>query len=339
MPLPVTLHLMLDATPAFCTHPLLPTGHLQTLATFLQAGPAQPERTVRHCVTLADGDQIVLHEDHPADSTDRRLAVLLVHGLAGCYRSGYMTRIAGKLNRAGYRTFRMDLRGCGAGLGLASRPYHSGRSEDVDAALRFVMSHAADHATVVLGFSLGANIVLKLLGELGDRAPEQLRLGIAICPPIDLLTCVTNLNRFPNRLYDHYFAKKLVAQIAVNQQRRGDFPQARLDPIPQTIYAFDDLFTAPVGGFGRADAYYAACSSEQFIPKITVPTMILAAQDDPLIPFAPFERVTLPSCVRLIASEHGGDIGFIGRSCGDPDRQWLDWRIIDWLNAVSVTRS
>ena len=104
----------------------------------------------------------------PADRS-----ALLIHGLGGCHDSGYMQRIAHKLNARGVRVFRMDLRGCGAGMGLARLPYHSGRSEDARAALAAIARICRNSPTTLVGFSLGANMSLKLLGELEHAAVRQ----------------------------------------------------------------------------------------------------------------------------------------------------------------------
>ena len=89
----------------------------------------------------------------------------MIHGLAGCHQSPYMRRIAAKLNAGGIRTFRMDLRGCGAGALLARLPYHSGQSADAAAALETIAGICPGSPATLIGFSLGGNIALKLVGE------------------------------------------------------------------------------------------------------------------------------------------------------------------------------
>ena len=105
--------------PKFVPHALLRGGHVQTLAGYWLPGCRSPAGTIRHHVKLADGDQIVLHDDRPAEWTEGDRAALLLSGLAGCYQSGFLVRIAAKLNGRGVRTFRMDHRGTGAAVGLA----------------------------------------------------------------------------------------------------------------------------------------------------------------------------------------------------------------------------
>src|SRR4029079_7213602 len=121
--------------PPFQTHPLVLGGHLQTLAGVYLRGSAKPYRAAQHRVTVSDDDKVVLHDDCPVGWQAGGRTALLLHGLSGCYSSHYMERIASKLNDAGVRTFRKDLRGGGAGARLARLPYHSGRSDDAAAAL------------------------------------------------------------------------------------------------------------------------------------------------------------------------------------------------------------
>jgi predicted alpha/beta-fold hydrolase len=314
----------------FRPHPLFPTGHLQTLAGILLPDRSAPERAQQHRVALDDGDQIVLHDDCPAEWQSGRRTALMIHGLAGCHASPYMRRIAQKLNRRGVRTFRMDLRGCGAGLGLARLPYHSGRSADAIAALRKIAELCPGAPTTLIGFSLGGNITLKLLGEAPQDLPAHLDRAVAVCPPVDLMHCVQSLARGVNRFYDRHFVRLLREQLDAQRQRISDAPS--LDPRrrPRGVFEFDEAFTAPVCGFGTAANYYRLCSSAQFVSEIRVPTLILAANDDPLVPGAMFAGLQLPAVVKLHLTASGGHLGFIGRNNGDPDRRWMDWRVVEW---------
>src|SRR5262249_16724822 len=143
---------------------------------------------------------------------------LLIHGLVGSHLSPYMQRVAGKLNAHGIRTFRMDLRGCGAGAALARYPYHSGRSDDAAASVRKIAEVCPGSSTTLIGFSLGGNITLKLVGELPDELPPNLDSAVAVSPPIDLLHCVESLRRPLNRFYDRYFVRLLLTQVQTQQR-------------------------------------------------------------------------------------------------------------------------
>ena len=199
--------LRFDAPP-FEPHPLLRNRHAQTLAGTYLPGERYPYRAVHYRVLLEDGDAVVLHDDIPDAWQAGGRVTLLIHGLAGCHSSAYMVRVAGKLNRAGVRTFRMDLRGCGSGEGLASRPYHAGRSDDALAAINFVGKLCPDSPVALVGFSLSGNIVLKLLGEAPETVPANVTKAATICPAIDLGRCVRSLVGPFQRVYDRYFVAR-----------------------------------------------------------------------------------------------------------------------------------
>ncbi len=291
-------------------------------------GAAEPERRY---VRLPDGDQLVLHDDCPAAWRPGGRTIMLVHGLCGCHASAYMRRISHKFTQRGVRTFRLDLRGGGAGALLARKAYHSGCTDDVVAALEHIAEVCGDSPTTLIGFSLGGNVTLKLLGDVGSRRPGNLDSAVAVCPPIDLMTCSANLQRGLNRLYDRRFASLLYRRLRRRARRSADVIAGEFDRKPRTMWEFDAGFTAPVWGYGRVENYYNQASSGPVIPNIRWPTLIIAADDDPLIPAAQFAGLQLPESVRLHMAAGGGHLGFIGAGGVDPDRRWLDWRLVEWV--------
>lgn len=328
-----------DFFPPFQPHALLPGGHAQTLAGAYLLGHRHRYRAQRRGVTLADGDQIVLHDDCPSGWVRGDRSALLIHGLAGCHESGYMHRIAAKLNARGVRAFRMDLRGCGAGAGLARLPYHSGRSEDAAAALGAIAGWLPQSPTTLIGFSLGANIALKLLGELEGRPCGNLDSAVAVCPPVDLAACSRQISRASNRVYDRHFVHLLLRQLDVRRRMVSDAVSVAFARRPRSLWEFDNTFTAVVCGFGTAENYYRAASSAQFIGRIRTPTLILASRDDPMIPCDALAQLRLPPAVRVHVTERGGHLGFVGRRGVDPDRRWMDWRVVDWVLAQDADPS
>ena len=236
------------------------------------------------------------------------------------------------LNANGVRTFRMDLRGCGAGFGLALKPYHAGCSDDVLGVLRAITAWCPGSPISLFGFSLGGNIVLKLLGEAPNRVPAELVRAAAINPPIDLARCTYGLARWPQRHYDAYFVKQLLQRLRELQLHRPDFVPPTFARTPRRLVEFDDQFTAPRSGFRDADEYYQRCSSQQFVPSIRVPTLILTSRNDPLIPVAPFERLSLPSNVQLHIAEGGGHLGYL--AAGNGQRDWLQTQLLEWMMLV-----
>lgn len=319
--------------PPFSPHPLFRGGHLQTLAGLYLPWRKPIYRAQQHRITLDDGDILVLHDDRPPQWNEGDRCVLLMHGLAGCHQSPYMVRIAEKLHELGIRAFRLDLRGCGAGAQLACQPYHAGRSDDALAALQFAAQLTPGSRLGMVGFSLSGNILLKLLGERAGDLPAALDRAMAVNPPIDLQACVQRLRFRQNRAYDRHFVKLLLRQVTSRPNGHPQAPTAQFVKPPRTLFEFDDLFTAPVGGFGDAATYYARCSSRQFLEHIQVPTLILSSRDDPLVAAEIFETQRLGGPLTVHLAESGGHLGYIGRGGHDPDRRWMDWRVLEWMTA------
>ncbi len=323
-------------TPVFRPHPLLRSGHLQTLAGLFFPGTLFDYSARRHHVAMADGDQVVLHDDCPEGWSAGNPAALMMHGLGGCHQSVYMRRIAHRLCERGVRVFRMDLRGCGAGIELARLPYHSGRSDDAATALRYLGSLCPGSPVTLIGFSLGGNIALKLAGESGHNPPANLERVMAVSPPCDLSACSAWISRLRNRGYDRYFADLLRKQIIARQTKAPHVVSVEFARRPKQLREIDDWFTAPVCGFGTADNYYRTCSSAPLLADIRIPTLIVTAADDPLVQPDAVQIARRSSSVSLLVPRHGGHLGFIGSArTTDPDRRWIDWRIVEWVFADS----
>ena len=275
---------------------------------------------------------------HCVWQADKRSAptLVLVHGLEGSSRSVYILGTAAKAFAVGFNVVRLNLRTCGETEHLSETLYHSGLSAD----LRFVVGEliARDklEKIFVAGFSLGGNMSLKFAGEFGDDAPPQLRGVAAVSPSIDLAGCADLIEQRSNQIYNGRFIvglKKRMRRIARLYPTRYDLKKLKS---VRTIREFDALITAPYNGFADADDYYQRSSALQFINKINVPTLIIAAQDDPFIPFAPFADAALsqnPNVI-LLAPKHGGHVGFIQEKLSGEDNFWAENRIVEFFKSL-----
>jgi len=321
-----------EPTPDFVPHPWFRGPHRQTIAA-AYLWRRLPYRAQQRTVTLADGDRLILHEDLPSrtDVSDR--VVLLVHGLAGCHASGYMMRIAHKLAQVGFRVFRLDMRGCGAGWSQARRSLHAGRVDDLCSAAAFINQLSPGSPISLVGFSLGASLVLKMLGTR-DVASWGLDSAVAVAPPLDLLACSRNLSRGRNRIYDRSFVRALCRIVDRRRQSVPGLDDVSWSRSPRSLYEFDARFTAPLGGFADVEDYYRRCSSLPDLPQIEVRTRILFAEDDPLVPADVYQRAQFAAQTRVYAANAGGHLGFLARprhERPDADWHWMDWRIVDWI--------
>jgi predicted alpha/beta-fold hydrolase len=137
-----------------------------------------------------------------------------------------------------------------------------------------------------------------------------------------------------NRIYDRYFTGILVKHLEAWWRVRPDAVRPAETARPRTLRQFDDWFTAPAIGYRDALEYYRHSSAAQFIPTIRVPTTIITSRDDPFVPFEMFatDRVAYPKSVRLVVTDQGGHVGFIGQTGDDPDNRWLDWRVVEIID-------
>ena len=315
--------------PPFQPHRLVRGGHAQTIVGTYLRSPDRLRDTVSHRVPLPDGDVLVLHENRPATWQPEDRVTLLLPGLTGCHESGYLRRTATKLNALGVRTFRFDPRGWGAGAGLAVGWAHAGRTEDVAASLEFIEQLAPNSPVSAAGFSLSGNILLKYLATTPNR-PRHFERAVASCPAIDLAACADRMDQpLINRTYGRHFVRSLSAHV----QRIGEWPSewGAKSWRTWTLREFDERLTAGKAGFPSSADYYRESSAKPHLPNIDVPTLIIAAQDDPVVPGSSFENLTISPSTILHVTEYGGHLGYIGRRGTDPDRRWLDWRIVDWL--------
>lgn len=318
---------------SFLPFPLLRGPHLQTItAAKLSLWHREPPGEIQ-VVVLPDGDRLALVVSTPRSWRPEHPSVLLLHGLCGCHQSSYMMRLALKLWRRGIRAIRMNMRGCGAGTGLARQPYHSGRSPDVLAVLKTLRRQSPQSPVTLLGFSLGGNVILKFAGELGRQAEELCTQVIAVCPPADLAACSRLLGKPSNWLYERYFMRRLLAAVA---ERHRLFPDLAPVPLPErlSLYQFDNLYTAPQCGFADADDYYARSSAAPVVPHITLPCRILFAEDDPVIDATIFDGVALPPNVEVVRTSKGGHLGFLGRPGRLGGYRWMDACLLDWIGVA-----
>jgi predicted alpha/beta-fold hydrolase len=240
-----------------------------------------------------------------------------------------MERLTGLLLPRGFRVVRLDLRGVGRGEALARRTYHGGCSGDVRAAVAEIRRWAPASPLVLIGMSLGGNIVLKLAGEaVADPVPGLERV-VAVSPPIDMARCADLIALPRNRAYEQHYVRMLVRQVWRHQRHFHDLPRTRFTR-SLTMRGFDDLYTAPGWDFAGALDYYRRASALPLVPRIAVPAFILTARDDPFIAVEPFEELALPPHVEVHITRHGGHLGFLGWD-GAGGVRWAERRVVEWL--------
>ncbi|HEX7242599.1 MAG TPA: hydrolase [Longimicrobiaceae bacterium] len=291
----------------------LRSPHAQTIGgRYLRRRGAVPFRRER--VDTPDGDFLDLDFAVPAGGArldaSAPLAVVL-HGLEGSARSGYVARTLAELASRGIRGVALNFRSCGGEPNRLARFYHSGETED----LAFVLGLLAERFPGVplgaVGFSLGGNVLLKHLGERGEEA--GVRAAVAVSVPYDLAAGADSMERGMGRLYTWSFLRSLRRKFEAKRPLVGDACDARRVLAARTFREFDDAATAPLHGFRGAAEYYARSSSAGFLDRVRVPTLLLHSRDDPFLPpeALPLAAVRANPFLTEAFTERGGHVGFV----------------------------
>ncbi len=299
--------------PEFSPRPPWWGGDLQTIrnALFVPRRFGDRDATMRFPMADGTGDALLARLQHPRAPSDRPLA-LLVHGLTGCEDSAYMRASARCFLGRGHPVLRLNLRGAGPSRDRCRERYHAGRSADLRAVFEALPHTLTAAGVVLMGYSLGGNMLLKFLGEPG--VPRCVRAAVTVSAPIDLAATWRRFSRPRNRLYQRWLLARMKEEALA--------PAADLDArtrtaiaAARTIREFDDVFVAPRNGFAGVDDDYARCSALGFLARVSTPTLLIHAADDPWIPAAPYRDYPwrqAPAC-RLLLSARGGHVGFHGR--------------------------
>jgi uncharacterized protein len=275
---------------------------------------------------------VEVHAQRPAGTVRRTL--VLVHGLESSVESGYMRSMAHAALLEGYAVFRLNLRTCGGTERYSKHFYHAGLTSDLQVVLTEICKSGFPKPWVA-GFSLGANVALKLAGEMGQEAGEILSGVAAVSPPLDLEACSRRMSVAAFRLYDVRFTRRLKSKYQrFNFLYPERFPIDRIQGV-QSVLEFDNRVTAPYFGFDDALDYYRTQSSRHFLDGIQVPTLVLQAQDDPLIPFETFRSAALRDNPRIetMFPAQGGHVAFLAK--GHP-RFWADAAVLGWIRRQQV---
>jgi predicted alpha/beta-fold hydrolase len=321
-----------DDFPAFVPRAPWWGGDLQTLRNYVRRQPdllvGFPGERLELPLGDGSGDRLVATLHRPAGASERPL-MILIHGLTGTEASSYIRASAAAALAAGFPVLRLNLRGAGPSRPLCRLQYHAGRTEDFADALAALPETMTRNGIVAIGFSLGANLLLKFLGEGGDK---RLRGAVAVSAPLDLAAAARRLmarrNAFYHRIILAHMKEESLAPIAaLTDDERKTIAEA-----PDVI-AFDDRFVAPRNGFAGAADYYARCSAGRYLDAIATPSLVIHALDDPWIPAASYlaREWRVNPHVTALLPPRGGHVGFHGKG-GAP--AWHDRCALRFLAAI-----
>ena len=324
------------ASKPFVPHRIFKQGDAQTIGAHFWPG--------RWRVRDRTGDEERLFEVEPGSQvlarcrwqTDRveHPTLMLWHGMEGSAASGYMLITADKAFRAGFNVLRLNFRNCGNTEHLSPKLYHGGLTNDLRVVIDELIAGDGLAHIAIAGFSLGGNMVLKLAGEYGEAPPPEIIAVGAVSPSIDMRAGSELLMKRRNWIYQQDFLRRLRQRIRIKARQFPDAYDATGLRGIRTIKQFDNRYVAPSFGFASANDYYSKASSFPYISRIRIPTLIIHAEDDPFVPFAPLRdpSVAANPYVMLVATKRGGHVAFL--SANPEERFWAENRLVEFCEQL-----
>jgi len=315
------------------------SGHAQTIVgNFLPRRNElpPPEKRLIH----VEPDVQVLCHCHWQTNRASATTLIIVHGLEGSSGSQYVIGTGSKAWRAGMNVVRMNMRNCGDTERLGPTLYNSGMSADVGVVAETLIREDGLQKVAFAGFSMGGNLVLKLLGEWAAQAPPQIEAGIGVSPAMDLAASADALHDRANRVYEWRFLRGLRRRI----RRKAALYPGRYDTTylrgVRSLRDFDDQVTARYCGFLDAQDYYTRVASAQVLDRISVPTLVLHAEDDPFIRVLPdtHEKLTRNPNITYFQTVNGGHCAFLAQADGY-DGRWAERQAIAFLQRIERGKS
>lgn len=305
----------------------LPGPHLQTIyPTFsrrMLRTPLQRER-----VELPDGDFI----DLDWAGQNHGPIVLILHGVSGSRDSHYVRGMMRAIYQQGWRAVLMHFRGCSGEPNRLQRGYHAGDTADVAHVIRLLRRREPNIPLMSVGFSMGGNVLLKLLGDTGQSS--ALSAAVAISVPFELNKAAERMSQGSSRFYQWWLLSRLRRTMRHKCRTQPEnFPLDLKDVRRlKTFYEFDDNVTAPLHGFANAEHYYQTTSCRRQLNRVSIPTLILQSADDPLLTDDVIpEQEELSEHITLELSERGGHMGFVGGKYPWKPEYWVEQRAVEYL--------
>lgn len=310
----------------------LGNGHVQTIypALFRKVGAIAFER---ERIGTPDADFLDLDWHRPKNA---RNLVIISHGLESSSRDKGVVAMARAFGEAGWDALAWNYRGCSGEANLRPRSYHSGSTEDLEVVVQHALAAGRYKGLALVGLSLGGNLTLKYLGDLGPRADPRIRVSVNFSAPCDLASSSMKLQSRSNSIYMRRFLRRLSAKVRAKMVL---FPHEIVDKGldgMRTFEEFDNAYTAPLHGFAGARDYWKRASSLPVLPRIAVPTLLVNAGNDPFLApeCFPREEALASATFTLEVPSSGGHLGFV--TFGGGERYWLEQRSLDFVASAGI---
>jgi predicted alpha/beta-fold hydrolase len=315
---------------------LLKNTHFQTIYPALFSKFKNLEIEVEK-FKLSDKDFVECVWHNKPTKNSKKPIVTLFHGLAGGFNSPYIQRAMSTLGANGFSIVLMHFRGCGKEMNSLPKSYHSGETEDAKEWFKSLQKRYPSTPLFAIGYSLGGNMLLKLLGEVGNDSP--LKACISISAPMQLEISADKMNHGFSKLYQYHLMKNLKRDLLIKYKMHDMQSLIGISENDvknlKTFWEFDEAYTAPIHGFKSAYDYYKKSSSKQFLKNIKTNTLIIHAVDDPFMtPKILPNKSELSTSIKLEVYPNGGHVGFVAGSVFKP-KYWLEERIVNYFRYTS----
>lgn len=284
-------------------------GHMQTIYPSLFR--KVKVHYIRERITLPDGDFLTLDWV----SNNSKKLVIVTHGLEGDSGRHYVTGMIRKFTQNGYDGLGWNCRSCGGEINLLPRFYHHGDAEDLRYVLNYAISKNKYEEVVLVGFSMGGSLTLRLAAEKPELLPKEVKRVVTASVPLDLPTSVVELNKPGKRFYMERFLKKLGKKIEVKSSMFPNHPILNVEGYNKikNFDEFDTRYTAPLHGYVDAKDFYAKASVKPILKNIRIPALIVQSANDPFLspPCLNLGDAVSNSNLKLVILKEGGHVGFM----------------------------
>jgi predicted alpha/beta-fold hydrolase len=306
--------------------------HLQTiLAKYLRTEKLVSTST--QYIETSDNDFLELAWTELPQSNQVKPIVVLLHGLEGSIDSHYVQGMLNAIKSRGWIGVLLHFRGCGTKPNRTATSYHSGFTKDIAYFSQYLNTHFPKHNKALVGFSLGGNVTAKYLAESDDH---HFKAASVICAPIHLESASKRINQGFSKVYQRYLVDMLKqsAQQKVEQFKLSHFDLHEISKA-NSIWQFDELYTAPSNGFKDAQDYYEQSSSAALLSKIDIPCLFIHAKDDPFLCDKHLASLSLDTNnVTFELSKRGGHVGFVTGNNPFKPKFWLEQRVPNFLSDI-----
>jgi hypothetical protein len=311
---------------------LLKNRHIQTLYSSLFRKVPKHSFEIEK-FELSDGDFIDCYWYNKRDKKSNRPIVILFHGLAGSFKSPYIQGTMRELDKNGFDSVVVHFRSCSGTMNRHAISYHSGKTDDATEFIKSIVARYKESKLFAIGYSLGGNMLLKLLGELSGTSPFS--AAVSVSAPMQLDISANYIDNGFSKFYQRHLVQNLNKSLELKCDMHDMKSLINLNKKDvknlKTFWEFDEAYTAPIHGFDSAQDYYTKSSSKQFLKHIKTYTLVIHSLDDPFMtPQILPNTGEISKYVKLEVYPHGGHVGFIEGTLFKP-KYWLEERVVNYF--------